>query len=117
MFLNGKMGEYILTIFWYSSITNFGCEHERQGEQLARIEMSMDNNDKHGDDTDVKEGEQANEEEEEESQYEDEDNIIDGCHVLDVNIAVIETSIWVRADSEYIRVFDHIAKLYKEVVM
>jgi hypothetical protein len=81
----------------------------------------MDNDDEHeeeeGDDTDANEGEQANEDEEEDDEDNGEDNeddIIDGCYVLDVNIPAMETSIWVRA--EYIRIFDHIAKLYDRVV-
>ena len=57
------------------------------------------------------EGEQANEDEgENEDGSEDEDDLIDGCHALDIGIPGIESSIWVRA--EYIRIFDHIKKLY-----
>ena len=61
------------------------------------------------------EGEQANEDEgENEDGSEDEDDIINGCHALDIDIPGIESSIWVRA--EYIRIFDHIKKLYDSVV-
>ena len=42
--------------------------------------------------------EQANEGEgENEDGSEDEDNVIDGCHALDIDIPGIESSIWVRA--------------------
>jgi hypothetical protein len=52
--------------------------------------------------------------EKEEDEEEDEGDIIDGCCVLDFDIAGLKTSIRIRA--RYIRIFDHIAKLFDEVV-
>jgi hypothetical protein len=52
--------------------------------------------------------------EKEEDEEEDEGDIIDGCCVLDFDIAGLKTSIRVRA--RYILIFDHIAKLFDEVV-
>ena len=46
----------------------------------------------------IMEGEQANEDEgENEDGSEDEHDVIDGCHALDIDIPGIESSIWVRA--------------------
>src|SRR5258708_4204698 len=84
-----------------------------QNKDYDEHEEEEGNSEEEGDDADANKGEQANEEEGEDDEDEnggDKDNIIDGCYALDVNIPEMETSIWVRA--EYIRIFDHIAKLY-----
>jgi len=99
---------------WRESAQNEGMDNDDEHEE------EEGNSEEEGDDADANKGEQANEEEEEEDEDEDEDDgedkddIIDGCYALDVNIPEMETSIWVRA--EYIRIFDHIAKLYNRGV-
>jgi hypothetical protein len=61
-----------------------------------------------------KEKEEAEEEDEGEGEDEVEiDDYIEGCRVLDINIKGIESSIWVRA--EYIRIFDHILELHRDL--
>jgi hypothetical protein len=42
------------------------------------------------------------------------DDFMEGCYVLDIDIDGIEGSIWVRA--EYIRIFNHIAELHNKLV-
>jgi hypothetical protein len=118
--------------FWGVSVEGEGpgCEWRVEESGTApRSEERMDCD--NGEDGELDDGEDMQEdedvvieeeEEEEEEEYEwneeewksEEENInidlIEGCHALNIDIAGIETSIWVRA--EYIRLFDHIANLY-----
>jgi cobalamin biosynthesis protein CobT len=127
----GRLNSNDILVQFYDKFWGISMDEEVNDWRESAQDEGMDSGDEHeeeegnseaeGDDADANEGEQANEEEgeddeeddEDDSDY-DEDEIIDGCCVLDVNIPGLETSIWVRA--EYIRIFEHIAKLYDSVV-
>jgi hypothetical protein len=117
--------------FWGVSMEGEGCEWRVEGSGTARGEERMDCD--NGEDGELDDGEDMrededvvieeegeDEEEEEEHKWNEEEweseeenidiDLIEGCYALNVDIAGIETSIWVRA--EYIRLFDHIANLY-----
>jgi hypothetical protein len=96
-------------------------------DEVMDIDIEYDDNNKVDGDGGAEGGEQEDEnkgkgkekeeaEEEDEGEGEDEveiDDYIEGCRVLDINIEGIESSIWVRA--EYIRIFDHIAELHRDL--
>ena len=127
----GRLNSNDILVQFYDKFWGISMDEEVNNRRESAQDEGMDSGDEHekeegnseaeGDDADANEGEQGNEEEgedeEEDSEDDDDDNedeIIDGCCVLDVNIPGLETSISVRA--EYIRIFEHIAKLYNSVV-
>jgi hypothetical protein len=91
-----------------------GEEDDEADEEEEEEEEDGDGDGNDAEDLDEEEEEEGEEEEADEDDAEDEGDFIDGCRTLDINIDDIETSIWIRA--EYIRVYNHIATLYREVV-